>query len=123
MVENKTAENSTENIINDDLLVIGISGSTRSGKSTLAEYLSSHFGEYHCIIFEQDDYFDMKKIWKELGGVWDHPKAINHERFVQDIKTTIKNNKNIFNDKCTKYANKINNNISTHTKQNEISIS
>eukprot|EP01083_Nonionella_stella_P070249 187852_1 len=75
------------------VVIIGISGATRSGKSTLAHYLRTLFGTDNCITIHQDTYFDMPKIWRQLNGNWDHPEAINHDAFYETVSTQIKHYK------------------------------
>jgi len=65
-------------------VVIGISGSSRSGKGTATKILQSHFGS-KCIVIGGDQFFDHQLIMEKLGGNWDHPAAIRHDAFLSCV--------------------------------------
>lgn len=100
------------------LIIIGISGATRSGKGVLAKGLKQHWlnssnsnetktnkmNFINIDIIKQDKYFiDEAKIDKELNGNWDCISAIDTNKFYSDIKkkismvSNIKSNNNTFN--------------------------
>ncbi|XP_021346155.1 nicotinamide riboside kinase 2-like [Mizuhopecten yessoensis] len=75
-------------------LVIGISGATNSGKSTLVEQLVSALP--NCSAIHQDDYYlepgDERLTWiPELNHEnWDEMKALEMERLVRDIQQWVR---------------------------------
>ena len=76
-----------------EVVVIGISGATRSGKSTLTYFLKKLLGPNNCKTLHQDKYFDTMKIYSELNGNWDTPKALNHDAFYKNVAKEIKSYK------------------------------
>eukprot|EP00753_Platysulcus_tardus_P022468 PLAT9622.1.p1 GENE.PLAT9622.1~~PLAT9622.1.p1 ORF type:complete len:161 (+),score=38.09 PLAT9622.1:68-550(+) len=67
-------------------LIIGISGATRSGKSTLARALSACWPEDAARVLAGDTWFDKKKIKGELGGNWETPAGIKWDDMLQAVK-------------------------------------
>eukprot|EP01084_Bolivina_argentea_P029290 54352_1 len=73
------------------IIVIGVSGATRSGKGTLSKKLFYELGGKNlCILLCQDQFFDRKTIYQELNGNWEDPRALNHDAFLSKINDTIK---------------------------------
>jgi len=64
------------------VITIGISGATRSGKSTLTSQLKNQYETIKTI--HQDEYFNLKKI-VENGNNWELPNVIDHDDFIKDI--------------------------------------
>lgn len=67
--------------------VIGITGGTGSGKSSLAIRLVESFGNKACYL-SMDDYFKRSSnIEKDESGTvnWDSPQALDFDRFYEDI--------------------------------------
>ena len=75
--------------------VIGISGATRSGKSSLSRQLSKSLGSTKCAIIHQDHFFDTTKIYSELNGNWDCPQAIDHNAFYKELCQQIERHKQL----------------------------
>ena len=74
--------------------VVGISGCTRSGKSTLTKALQRVFGGNGCCSVHQDDYFESNKfVDEQLNGNWDRPDAIRHDAFYENVQRVIAQNK------------------------------
>ncbi len=79
-------------------LVVGLSGATCSGKSTLAKALSSAFPNAKCL--NQDDYYlqetDSRHTWvAELKHInWDVVTAFDMEAFDKAVEGVIKENNN-----------------------------
>ncbi len=67
------------------VVVIGISGATRSGKGTLARNLHKALGSTKLPPICQDKFFDVTKIYKELGGNWDTPNALDHRKMYSKV--------------------------------------
>ena len=68
-------------------LVVGISGVTRSGKSSLAKAIAELFGNA-CVI-SQDDYFDVAAAAKHDAGL-EHSLSINHASLLENVEELIK---------------------------------
>lgn len=91
-------------------VVVGISGSTRSGKGTLVRQLRAHLLGLHCTALTQkpvngahrfssvygepptvvscitqDSFFLLDKIMARLGGTYDTPEALNHDDLLQSL--------------------------------------
>jgi uridine kinase len=63
--------------------LIGVTGSTRSGKGTLSDHLRIYLDtEVVCLDF----FFNTSRISNELGGNWETPKAIDWDNFYQKIQ-------------------------------------
>jgi len=77
-----------------NLFIVGITGSTRSGKTSLAKNLQKVFGEKQCKIIGQDRYFDYNSI-AELKGNWELPEAINFDSMLTAINKTIEEMKKL----------------------------
>ncbi|ETO29874.1 hypothetical protein RFI_07247 [Reticulomyxa filosa] len=75
------------------VIVIGISGATRSGKGTLARNLVTYIGEEHCLCICQDKFFDVEKIYAKLDGNWEIPEALKPEEFLKQISKMIDSQK------------------------------
>ncbi len=71
-------------------MVIGIGGASRSGKSTLANLLVTHFRKTgkKAIIFHQDDFvFPETQIPKIKGKTdWESPLSIDHDLLLEVVK-------------------------------------
>lgn len=89
----KSDENSNNNNISTSIkskmIVIGISGATRSGKGTLAQNLIRFLGSNNCQCISQDRYFNVNKIRFNLDGNWDCPQALHHELFFKAISSAV----------------------------------
>ncbi len=74
-------------------MVIGISGVSRSGKSTLAERLSSHFKDKKCAIIHQDDYINSGYDIPPVNGRidWEAPESIDFLRLRYDFIWLVEN--------------------------------
>lgn len=61
-------------------LVIGLSGCSASGKTTLSQWMVQYLQEKGrtTLVISQDDYFLPQWINEELQGNWDHPSAVDH---------------------------------------------
>ncbi len=60
------------------MLVIGITGPSTSGKTTLSSLCKIH---YLADTVHQDKYFDEKKIAKKLDDNWETPEGIIWDEF------------------------------------------
>lgn len=67
---------------NRKLLIVGITGPTRSGKGSLAQHLSVR---YDTALIHGDYYFDKNKIYTQLSHNWDLPEALDWTSFENDI--------------------------------------
>eukprot|EP01116_Phalansterium_solitarium_P006919 TRINITY_DN19351_c0_g1_i1.p1 TRINITY_DN19351_c0_g1~~TRINITY_DN19351_c0_g1_i1.p1 ORF type:complete len:226 (-),score=25.84 TRINITY_DN19351_c0_g1_i1:218-895(-) len=77
--------------------VIGISGATRSGKGSLAKRITEKLHNSGNVArFCQDAYFNTGRIYGQLGGNWDQPEAIDHERLLADLRRVIADSKTRF---------------------------
>ena len=73
------------------VIVIGISGATRSGKGTLSRKLLNELGgATMCTNLCQDSCFDTSVIYGELKGNWEDPRALNHDAFLGRVQEAIK---------------------------------
>ncbi len=68
-------------------MVIGIGGSSNSGKSQLAKQLVSHYGDSNAIHLCQDDYAFPTNTLKKINGHtdWEYEQTIDIERFIKDV--------------------------------------
>lgn len=90
--------------------MIGVTGGSGSGKTTIIKKLRKEFSEKEVCIISQDDYYkprENQKIDKEGITNFDLPKSIDKEAFERDIKMLISNNnvsrpKYTFNNKKAK---------------------
>lgn len=67
--------------------LIGISGGSGSGKTTIANALYNYFGEKSCIISE-DDYYKDTSLMEGFGSPdfdFDHPRIRDHEKLSIDL--------------------------------------
>lgn len=67
--------------------VVGISGGSCSGKSTLAAYIYNTLGPDQCVILPQDDYFfGLGDAPKGKGGPnFDHPDAVDFDNMCAQL--------------------------------------
>ncbi|XP_064390558.1 nicotinamide riboside kinase 1-like isoform X1 [Halichondria panicea] len=82
----ESAESST---VPSRRFLIGISGASCSGKSSLSEELSRKLR--NCLVIHQDDYYlEFDKVPKSIEDpkqpLWDVPEAIDCDRFTQAIR-------------------------------------
>ena len=68
-------------------IFIGIAGGTGSGKTTLTEHLSSHFGAEISVV-HQDNYYTRQDLPFEERGKqkYDHPDAFDTDLMIEDLK-------------------------------------
>lgn len=70
-------------------MIIGIGGSSRSGKSTLARLLVNHFrdsGKTSIVIYQDDFVFPTELIPKVRDKVdWECPESLNHDLLLEVI--------------------------------------
>jgi len=78
-----------------NMRIIGITGGTGSGKSTMAEMLEEKYSNKISII-HLDDYFkvDSKEDIPKYDGMimWDHPRAIDFEKLKEHLAIVKKGN-------------------------------
>ncbi|MEP3226268.1 MAG: uridine kinase [Parasphingorhabdus sp.] len=67
--------------------IVGISGGSCSGKSTLAKFLLNKLGPDHCVILPQDDYFfGYGDAPEGKGGPnFDHPDAVDFDKMCEQL--------------------------------------
>ena len=85
--------------MNDDnnLLLIGVSGGSASGKSSISKYIHNYFGQKKCGIIEVDSYYnDLRHIEFEEREKknFDHPNAFDFN-FLYEQLIALKNNSSI----------------------------
>jgi len=76
-------------------IIIGISGGTGSGKTSLAKGILSEYGEGEVAVLEQDSYYnDLSHILYEerVAQNFDHPDSIDIGLFESHLKDLIKGN-------------------------------
>jgi hypothetical protein len=69
------------------VVLIGISGCSRSGKSTLAARLKSELASLEVVVIAQDDFFLAPEAIAD--GDWDAPGAIDHEAFALAVRAAV----------------------------------
>lgn len=76
--------------------IIGISGGSCSGKSTLARHIYETLGSDECVILPQDDYFfGFGDAPKGKGGPnFDHPDAVDFDKMCAQL-TLLKNGQSV----------------------------
>jgi uridine kinase len=72
--------------MNKKCLVVGISGPTTAGKTTISELIKDNFD---CPIIHEDHFFNYERVFKELGGNREIPEAIDSPKFVEAVKKEI----------------------------------
>ena len=80
--------------MNSNLLLIGISGGSASGKSSISKHIHNYFGEKECGIIEVDSYYnDLSHISFEEREKknFDHPNAFDFNFMYQQL-ISLKNN-------------------------------
>lgn len=73
-------------------IIVGISGGTGSGKSTVSNRLKEHFGDLVTIIHCDDYYKSIEEGQSPADVNWDHPDAIDHKRLYKDLLDLSKGN-------------------------------
>ena len=73
-------------------IVIGITGGTGSGKSTIAREIYESFNEKNITMIEQDSYYkDQSNLEPEerVKTNYDHPKAFDNDLLIEHIKSLV----------------------------------
>ena len=73
-------------------VLIGITGGTGSGKSTIAKEIYKKFGENCIAMIEQDSYYkDQSHLTPEerVKTNYDHPNAFDTELLIQQLQSLI----------------------------------
>ena len=73
-------------------IVIGITGGTGSGKSTIAREIYESFNEKNITMIEQDSYYkDQSNLEPEerVKTNYDHPKAFDNDLLIEHIKALV----------------------------------
>ena len=78
--------------------VVGISGTSGSGKSTFSNNLQECLSDYKVIVIHMDEYYKEEFLRPKMKGIFDgkeyiddnHPMALDLERCFMDIQETIK---------------------------------
>ena len=68
--------------------IVGISGGSASGKTTLISKLKEYFSDYNLTVLSQDHYYKPLSFQKkdENGEInFDEPESLNLEKFISDI--------------------------------------
>lgn len=76
--------------------IIGITGGSGAGKTTLIKALREHFDKKQLCIISQDDYYrpiEQQQVDNQGIENFDRPSAIDKEAFVRDVKKLIKGKK------------------------------
>jgi hypothetical protein len=67
-------------------LLIGISGCSRSGKSTLASHLQDALHPLVVEIVQQDCFFSHRAL---TSGNWESPQAVDHDKFAAAVRRAV----------------------------------
>ncbi len=73
--------------------IIGITGGSGAGKTTLVRMLRAYFSDEELCVISQDDYYLPREAQKsDNQGVknFDRPKSIDQKAFIKDIKKLLK---------------------------------
>ncbi|AXY26716.1 uridine kinase [Suicoccus acidiformans] len=73
-------------------IVIGVTGGSGSGKSSISKAIMEHFSGYSVTLFAQDSYYkDQSQLTYEerLKTNYDHPDAFDNELFYEHLKQLI----------------------------------
>ena len=83
------------------MFIIGVTGLSCSGKTTVSEHLKRILGEHECLLLSMDDYYreltpeQYKVLYADQADInFDQPDAINFELLVSHIND-IKMNKSV----------------------------
>lgn len=74
-------------------VVIGVTGGSGSGKTTVTKAIDDHFEGHSILILEQDDYYkDQSHLpFKErLKTNYDHPQAFDNDLFIEHVKKLLR---------------------------------
>ncbi|ANK59324.1 uridine kinase [Loigolactobacillus backii] len=74
-------------------VVIGVTGGTASGKTTVSHAIFDHFSKNSVLLLEQDSYYkDQSKMTmaQRRAVNYDHPLAFDTDRLIQDLKKLLK---------------------------------
>ncbi|WP_125981383.1 uridine kinase [Loigolactobacillus iwatensis] len=74
-------------------VVIGVTGGTASGKTSVSHAIFDHFSENSVLLLEQDSYYkDQSKMTmaQRRAVNYDHPLAFDTDRLIQDLKRLLK---------------------------------
>ncbi|MBZ0243851.1 MAG: hypothetical protein K8F24_11590, partial [Bacteroidales bacterium] len=76
------------------MMIIGIGGASRAGKTTLAEWIRKQFPHQKTQILCQDDYvFPTRLIPRIQDRIdWEHPDSVDHEALRKAIIAEAKSN-------------------------------
>lgn len=76
------------------MMIIGIGGASRAGKTTLAEWIRKQFPNLKSQILCQDDYVFPTRLIPQIQDRidWEHPDSIDHESFRKAIIAEAKSN-------------------------------
>lgn len=77
--------------------IIGISGGSASGKTTIADYLKQNLADLKISLFHMDDYFKEKSKRPVIKGIVDgkqyvddnHPSTLDLDQFHKDVKKVL----------------------------------
>jgi len=74
-------------------MIIGIGGSSNSGKSTLANELALHFNNLKVKILCQDDFVISHDLLTRINGHidWEQPSTIDIKKYIEAVKDANKN--------------------------------
>jgi len=78
-------------------LIIGVSGSSGSGKTSITEKIIASFPEQKIIYIKQDNYYkdqDHLPFAERLQTNYDHPQAFDNELLLKHIEQ-LKDNKDV----------------------------
>ena len=71
------------------MIFLGIAGGSGSGKTTLAHRILDHFGNEHCQIISQDNFYkDQSHKFDHDGGAvnFDHPASIDFDLLTKHMQ-------------------------------------
>ena len=74
--------------------IIGFSGGTASGKTTMVSKLFNHYGKNESVIIDQDSYYKDQNVlsYEQLSKInYDHPDSIDFELLYNDLKKILNN--------------------------------
>ena len=104
------------------MMIIGIGGASRAGKTTLAKWIRKQFSQLKVQILCQDDYVFPTRLIPQIQHRidWEHPDSIDHESLRRAIIAEAKSNDIVIVEGLMAFQDKLTNSLYDKMLQVEI---